>query len=115
MLRTRLYFGLLPLLLLFIGVGLAAMYICRDLGRSIEAKLVASYKVMIGCHEMREAAYAMTSAIHEAQNGRMLDARPVFESQRGIFKRTLMDQSFVSAGTARTGALGKGGDAFGEL
>ncbi len=115
MLRTRLYFGLLPLLLLFIGVGLAAMYICRDLGRSIEAKLVASYKVMIGCHEMREAAYAMTTAIHEAQNGRMLDARPVFENQRGIFKRTLMDQSFVSAGTARTDALGKVADAFEEL
>ena len=28
------------MLLLFIGVGLAAMSICRDLGRSIEAKLV---------------------------------------------------------------------------
>ncbi len=115
MLRTRLYFGLLPLLLLFIGVGLAAMYICRDLGRSIEAKLVASYRVMIGCHEMREAAYAMTQAIHEAQNGRMLDARPVFEAQRGIFKRALMDQSFVSAGTARTEALGKVADAFEKL
>ena len=115
MLRTRLYFGLLPLLLLFIGVGLAAMYICRDLGRSIEAKLVASYRVMIGCHEMREAAYAMTTAIHEAQNGRMLDARPVFEAQRGTFKRALMDQSFVSAGTARTEALAKVAEAFEKL
>jgi two-component system, NtrC family, sensor histidine kinase KinB len=115
MLRTRLYLGLLPLLLLFIGVGLSAMYICRDLGRSIEQKLVASYRVMIGCHEMREAAIAMTEAIHEAQNGRMLDARPVFEKHSSDFKRTLMDQSFVSAGTARTEALAKVADAFDEM
>jgi signal transduction histidine kinase len=106
---------LLPLLLLFIGVGLAAMYICRDLGRSIEAKLVASYRVMIGCHEMREAAYGMTSAIHEAQSGRMLEVRPLFEEQRGRFKMTLMDQSFSSAGTARTEALAKVADAFDRL
>jgi two-component system, NtrC family, sensor histidine kinase KinB len=112
MLRTRLYLGLLPLLLLFIGVGVAAMYICRDLGRSIEAKLVASYRVMIGCHEMREAAIAMTEAIHQAQNGKMLEARPVFEKQSGVFKRALMDQSFASAGTARTEALAKVADAF---
>jgi signal transduction histidine kinase len=115
MLRTRLYLGLLPLLLLFIGVGMAAMYICRDLGRSIEAKLEASYRVMIGCHEMREAAIAMTDAIHEAQNGKMLEARPVFEKQRGLFKRALMDQSFASAGTARTDALGTVSDAFDRM
>jgi signal transduction histidine kinase len=115
MLRTRLYLGLLPLLLLFIGVGLAAMYICRDLGRSIEAKLVASYRVMIGCHDMREAAYAMTSAIHEAQNGRMLETRPVFEEHRGRFQKALMDQSFSSAGTARTEALARVSESFGQL
>ncbi len=115
MLRTRLYLGLLPLLLLFIGVGLSAMYICRDLGRSIEGKLVASYRVMIGCHEMREAAIAMTEAVHQAQNGKMLEARPVFERHSGAFKRTLMDQSFVSAGTARTEALSKVGDAYEEM
>jgi len=112
MLRTRLYLGLLPLLLLFIGVGLAAMYICRDLGRSIEAKLVTSYRVMIGCHEMREAAYAMNDAIRDAQSGRILESRPVYEEQRSRFRRELMDQSFSSAGTLRTEALAKVAEAF---
>ena len=112
MLRTRLYFGLLPLLLLFIGVGVAAMYICRDLGRSIETKLTASYRVMLGCHEMRDAAYAMDEAIKGAQRGRILDTKPAFDEQRGRFQKALMDQSFVSAGTARTEALAKVAAAF---
>ena len=115
MLRTRLYLGLLPLLLLFIGVGLAAMTICRDLGKSIEAKLAGSYRVMIGCHEMREAAYAMTSAINQAQNGRVLEARPAFDAARSRFQKVLMDQSFTAAGTSRTGALTKVADAFDRL
>ena len=85
MLRTRLYLGLLPLLLLFIVVGLAAMLTCRELAQSIQLKLVNSYGSMIGCFEMRDSAKMMVDAIHQAQTGHMLEARSAFSEYKSAF------------------------------
>ncbi len=115
MLRTRLYLGLLPLLLLFIVVGMAAMLICRELAQSIEVKLNASYRLMIGTYEMRDAAHGMTTAIQQAQSGRVLEAKPTFLEYRGRFHKALMDQSFVSAGTDRAAEVEKVAAAFDRL
>ena len=115
MLRTRLYLGLLPLLLLFIVVGLASMFICRDLAQSIERKLLTSYRLMIGGYEMRDAAKLLTSDIHRALAGHALDVKGRYHDQRGRFQKTLMDQSFASAGTPRADVVARVGDAFDRL
>lgn len=115
MLRTRLYIGLLPLLLLFIAVGMASMWICRELAQSVEKRLVGSYRLMIGGYAMRDSASLMTAAIHDAQNGRVLEARSSFSEYHGRFQRNLMDQSFASAGTPRAAAVAQVADAFDRL
>jgi len=115
MLRTRLYLGLLPLLLLFVAVGLATIFIARDLARTMEQRLTVSYRWMIGCYDMSEQATLMVQALHEAQNGRVLESKATFYRHRGQFQQALMDQSFSSAGSARADVVGKVVDAFDKL
>lgn len=115
MLRTRLYLGLLPLLVLFMAVGMAAMWICRELAQSVETRLVQTYRLMIGTYEMRDSAGRMTEALHQAQNGRVFEAKAGFAEFRSRFQRELMDQSFASAGSPRGAALAAVADSFDRL
>ncbi|HEU5079306.1 MAG TPA: ATP-binding protein [Opitutaceae bacterium] len=115
MLRTRLYIGLLPLLLLFMAAGMAAMMICRELAQSVEKRLVGSYSLMISGYAMRDAAGMITTAIHDAQNGRVLEAKSQFSEYKSKFQRNLMDQSFASAGTPRAAAVARVADAYDRL
>ncbi|MFT3784008.1 MAG: ATP-binding protein [Nibricoccus sp.] len=115
MLRTRLYLGLLPLLLLFIGVGLATVFIAREVARSMEQRLADSYRWMIGCYEMSEEARAMVQAIHDGQNGRVLESRDAYYLHRGTFQKALMEQSFSSAGSTRADSVSKVVESFDHL
>jgi two-component system, NtrC family, sensor histidine kinase KinB len=115
MLRTRLYLGLLPLLLLFMAVGMAAMLTCRELAKSVEKRLVESYRLMLSSYAMRDAAGLMTQAIQDAQNGRVFEAKKSYSEYRGRFQKNLMDQSFSSGTTPRAGAVAKVADAFDNL
>ncbi|OAM88789.1 hypothetical protein AW736_17345 [Termitidicoccus mucosus] len=115
MLRTRFNLGMLPLLLLLILVGVAGIMVCRNLGRSMEEKLAQSFRMVLAAHEMRDAATGVTAAIHRAQDGFELEARPEYERQRGRFKKALMAESFASAGTMRALSLEAVADAFGEM
>lgn len=115
MLRTRLYIGLLPLLVLFMVVGMAAMLICRELAESIEKRLVQSYRLMIGAYEMRETANLMTQSIQDGMGGHLFEAKAKFSQHKSRFQRALMDQSFASAGTPRGASIAKVADAFDRL
>ena len=115
MLRTRLYLGLLPLLLLFIGVCAAATLLYRDLAQALDKNLTANYRAMIGCYEMREAATLMAGALSTAQRGDIITARQTYAEQRARFQRYFMEQSLASAGTSRMPMLEKLDDAFTQL
>ncbi|HTJ78911.1 MAG TPA: ATP-binding protein [Rariglobus sp.] len=115
MLRTRLYLGLLPLLLLFIAVCAAATLLYRDLAQSLDKNLTANYRAMIGCYEMREAATLMATALSTAQRGDIITARRDYANQRARFQRYFMEQSLASAGTNRVPMLEKLDAAFTEL
>lgn len=115
MLRTRLYLGLLPLLLLFMAVAMASMLICRELAQSVEKRLVENYRLMVSGYAMRDAANLMTQAIEDALNGRVLEAKSSFSEYRSRFQRNLMDQSFSSAGTPRAAAVARVADAYDRL
>lgn len=115
MLRTRLYLGLLPLLLLFIVVGLAAMFLSREVSASIEQNLVANYRAVIGSYDMRDAATLMASALYAAQRGDPLAAQRDYADHRARFQRNFMEQAQLAAGTDRTVLLQELDDAFIEL
>src|SRR5688500_18624133 len=59
MLRTRLYLGLLPLLLLIIATGGYAIHVCRDLAGSLSRDLVNNYRAILAAQQMRTSATLM--------------------------------------------------------
>ena len=101
MLRTRLYLGLLPLLLLLFAMGGYAVYTCLELSRSVESTLVANYRAMLATEEMKDAASSMNNALYQAQFGDSLAARGQLDAQRARFERNLHEQSMSAAGTTR--------------
>jgi two-component system, NtrC family, sensor histidine kinase KinB len=105
MLRTRLYLGLLPLLLLFIAVSAVTTLMYRNLAQSLEKTLASNYRVMIGGYEMREAANTIANAITSARRGEFAEARVLYERERARFRKYYMEQSLHAAGPARTALL----------
>jgi two-component system, NtrC family, sensor histidine kinase KinB len=115
MLRTRLYLGLLPLLLLVVGTGLYAIQISRELAGSLQRDLIRNYRDIIACQQLRSSAQLMSSAISLAERGDPLMAREEFESNRSAFTRELMAQSASSAGTPRAELVERLDEAFSDL
>jgi NtrC-family two-component system sensor histidine kinase KinB len=107
MLRTRLYLGLLPLLLLSITVGLFAIYTCRELASTIEHELFPSYDALRACYDMREAATLMDGALATAQRSDVLAARAAYNRQRERFEKSFHEQELASAGTSRVPLIQK--------
>lgn len=105
MLRTRLYLGLLPLLLLLIAMGGYALLTGVRLSRAVEVTLVGNYRAMLATAEMKDAATLINSALYQAQRGEFLAARQRLSEQRARFERNLRDQSMASAGTPRARPL----------
>src|SRR5580692_76171 len=107
MLRTRLYLGLLPLLLLSIAVGFFAMYICYELARTIEHELSATPADLSACYEMREAATRMDNALATTQHGDVLAARADYARQRARFEKFFHEQELAATGTWRAPLIQK--------
>lgn len=99
MLRTRLYLGLLPLLLLIIATGGYAIYICRNLAGSLSRDLVNNYRAVVAGQEMRTAVTLMNSALTPVPIGER--ERNMFEEHRSAFRRELMTQATLSVGSPR--------------
>ena len=95
MLRTRLYLGLLPLLLLIVATGGYAIYVCRDLAGSLSRDLLNNYQAVIACQRMRESATLMTSALSPPVLGP--EERRVFEEAKTIRIRMEPPQILVDA------------------
>lgn len=115
MLRTRLYLGLLPLLLLFIAVGAVGTHLYRDLAGTFERSLTVSYRAMIGGYEMRDAATLMAAAASAGTRADPVGARRAYNEQRARFRRHFMEQSLATTAPARTAMLAELDAAFGEL
>ncbi|HYD82645.1 MAG TPA: HAMP domain-containing protein, partial [Opitutus sp.] len=115
MLRTRLYLGLLPLLLLLVGMGAYAIRVSRELAGSLQRDLVGNYRDILACQQLRTSARLMTSALSIADRGDPFEARRNFDENRAAFTRELMAQSATSAGTSRAPLVQQLDDAFDEL
>jgi two-component system, NtrC family, sensor histidine kinase KinB len=99
MLRTRLYLGLLPLLLLIVATGGYAIHVGRNLAGSLSRDLVNNYRAILACQQMRSSATLMNVVLSPAQLGD--NERRAFEESRSAFRRELMAQSAASAGSPR--------------
>jgi signal transduction histidine kinase len=99
MLRTRLYLGLLPLLLLIVAMGGYAIHFSHELADSLSRDLVNNYRAVIACQHMRQCAQHMLQALSVQQIGE--SERRVFNENRAAFTRELMGQSTSSFGSPR--------------
>lgn len=100
MLRTRLLLGLVPLLLIVVGIGVYAISVSRELAGSLSRDLVNNYRAIEACQRMRTAANTM-STLTDAARADLAAARRAFDEQRAAFKRELMGQAASSAGSPR--------------
>lgn len=114
MLRARLYLGLVPLLLVMVGMGLYAIRVSRELAGELQRDLVGNYRDILACQQMRVTVRLMASAV-TSWRGDLLASRRAFEEHRGAFTRELMAQSASSAGTERAPLVQQLDDAFSEL
>lgn len=113
MLRTRLYLGILPLLLILVGVGIYAIQVERELAGSLSRDLRNNYVAITALQQMREAAGLMNSAVLNAQlGGNVLEAQKPFGAQRSAFMRHLTDQRGSSAGSPRSKLVEEIDEAF---
>jgi Signal transduction histidine kinase len=114
MLRARLYLGLVPLLLVVVGMGFYAIRVSRELAGELQRDLVGNYRDILACQQMRVTVRLMASAV-TSWRGDLLASRRAFEEHRGAFMRELMAQSASSAGTERAPLVQQLDDAFSEL
>ncbi len=101
MLRTRLFFGLLPLLLVVIATGAYAIHVCHELAGPLERELVAANREALGLRDMRSAATLMSNALAFAGTSDPIGARRLLDERRSAFTKELMSQSASSAGLPR--------------
>jgi NtrC-family two-component system sensor histidine kinase KinB len=114
MLRTRLLFGLLPLLLVLVATGGYAIHACRQLAGPFQQDLVADYRAALGCQDMRSSATLMSNATFVALSD-PIAARRALDERRAAFTRELMNQSGMSAGKPREHLVERLDAAFQEL
>ena len=112
MLRTRLFFGLLPLLLVIVVTGAYAIHVCHQLAGPLQKDLVANYRAALGCQEMRASAMLMSNALAFASAADPINARRALEERRSAFTKELMNQSAASAGRPRAKLVGELDAAF---
>jgi len=101
MLRTRLFLGLLPLLLVLVATGAYAIHVCRELAGPVQRELVADYRAALGCQDMRASATLMSNALAFPEATDPIGARRSLDLRKEAFTRVLMTQSEISAGTPR--------------
>jgi NtrC-family two-component system sensor histidine kinase KinB len=114
MLRTRLFFGLLPLLLVIVATGAYAIRVCHQLAGPLQRDLVADYRAALACQDMRTSATLMSNSIAYASTADPIKARRTLVNQREAFTSQLMSQSAASAGTPREKLVGRLDAAFQE-
>ena len=111
MLRTRLLLGLVPLLLIVVGVGLYAISVSRELAGTLSGDLASNYRA-IGASQQMRVAVTFMSTLAGAKGADAAAARQSFEEQRATFRRELMDQAANAAGSSRAPLVTTLDDAF---
>jgi signal transduction histidine kinase len=105
MLRARLTVGLLPLLVLFLGVCLYAYRTSYELGTSAGDLLARSFRSIQVEQAMRETATHMRDALNVRNQAEAIEAAKVFADARSRFKRSVNDELLAQPSADRANLL----------
>ena len=89
MLRARLTFGLLPLLLLFLLVCLYAFRTTQELGATVEDVLGRNFHSIQMVESLRASLNRMDTALNAIRPGIASDARRIVDEERARFREQI--------------------------
>ncbi len=92
MLRTRLTFGLLPLLLLFLLVCVYAFGTSQELGATVEDVLGRNFRSLQVVESLRSSLNRMDAALNAGRVGTPAESRRIFEEERARFRGRLSEE-----------------------
>jgi two-component system, NtrC family, sensor histidine kinase KinB len=87
--RKRIFLGLLPLLVLLVGVGCYAVTLFSHLGGAIDVILRENYRSIVAMQNIKESAERMDSALFFTLAGERERARKMYDENLPIFDQNL--------------------------
>ena len=88
-LNRRLLLGVAPILLIFLGVGLYAIFLFSKLGGAIDVILRENYASVVASQNMKESAERMDSGLLFALEGQEQRGKDLFQQNEPIFEKNL--------------------------
>src|ERR1700737_697203 len=90
--KRRIFLGLLPIIVLFVGVGFYAVWLFSRLGGSIDTILRENYQSVLAGQEMKESAERMDSGLSFALSGEEKRGRDLFDENFPLFQQNLKNE-----------------------
>jgi two-component system, NtrC family, sensor histidine kinase KinB len=90
--KRRIFLGLLPIIVLFVGVGLYAVWLFTRLGGSIDTILRENYQSVLAGQQMKESAERMDSGLSFALAGEEKRGHDLFDLNAPIFHDSLVKE-----------------------
>ena len=92
-LNRRLLIGIMPVLVIFLAVGICAIALFLRLGGAIDVILRENYQSVVACQNMKEAAERMDSGLLFILNGEEQRGRSLFAQYAPVFEDNLNTES----------------------
>jgi two-component system, NtrC family, sensor histidine kinase KinB len=88
-LNRRLLLGILPILLIFLSVGLYAIFLFSKLGGAIDIILKENYQSVVASQNMKEAADRMDTGLVLALGGDEVQGKVLVQKNEDVFRKNL--------------------------
>jgi len=92
-LNRRLLLGISPLLVIFLAVGIYAIYLFTRLGGAIDISLRENYRSVVAAQNMKEAAERMDSGLLLALSGEETRGKELFRQYVPVFEKNSDDEA----------------------
>jgi NtrC-family two-component system sensor histidine kinase KinB len=92
-LNRRLLLGISPLLVIFLAVGLYAIYLFTKLGGAVDVTLRENYRSVVAAQNMKEAAERMDGGLLFALGGEEARGRELFQQFVPVFEKNSDDEA----------------------
>jgi len=88
-LNRRLLIGITPVLVIFLAVGIYAIFLFSKLGGAIDVILRENYRSVVACQNMKEAAERMDSGLLFMLGGQEEKGKQLFQQDTPVFEKNL--------------------------